>query len=167
MYYHSTLCLFVRQHGKAAFFRDAISEPIRCNCARRILRRLILEPQFFQGDLQVVRFLSSPLQNPGSQGFSHFWPVPLAFLHVHARACLHMLRRLVRCLAPGESSSESPESPRNPRFSRESRWFCSRGGRIRTRCAMFCRVGTVRHVRKSLSPDQIFDIPVSIRYRES
>jgi hypothetical protein len=24
----------------------------------------------------------------------------LAFLHVHARACLHMLRRLVRCLAP-------------------------------------------------------------------
>jgi hypothetical protein len=35
-----------------------------------------------------------------SQGFSHFWPIALAFLHVHARACLHMLRRLVRCLAP-------------------------------------------------------------------
>jgi len=34
------------------------------------------------------------------QGFSHFWPIALAFLHVHARACLHMLRRLVRCLAP-------------------------------------------------------------------
>jgi hypothetical protein len=33
------------------------------------------------------------------QGFSHFWPIALAFLHVHARACLHMLRRLVRCLA--------------------------------------------------------------------
>jgi hypothetical protein len=26
-----------------------------------------------------------------SQGFSHFWPIALAFLHVHARACLHML----------------------------------------------------------------------------
>jgi hypothetical protein len=24
----------------------------------------------------------------------------LAFLHVHACACLHMLRRLVRCLGP-------------------------------------------------------------------
>jgi hypothetical protein len=35
-----------------------------------------------------------------SQGFSHFWPIALAFLHVHARTCLHMLRRLVRCLAP-------------------------------------------------------------------
>jgi len=35
-----------------------------------------------------------------SQGFSHFWPIALAFLHVHACACLHMLRRLVRCLAP-------------------------------------------------------------------
>ena len=35
-----------------------------------------------------------------SQGFSHIWPIALAFLHVHARACLHMLRRLVRCLAP-------------------------------------------------------------------
>ena len=33
-----------------------------------------------------------------SQGFSHFWAIALAFLHVHARACLHMLRRLVRCL---------------------------------------------------------------------
>ncbi len=33
-----------------------------------------------------------------SQGFSHFLPIALAFLHVHARACLHMLRRLVRCL---------------------------------------------------------------------
>ena len=32
------------------------------------------------------------------QGFSQFWPIALAFLHVHARACLHMLRRLVRCL---------------------------------------------------------------------
>ena len=35
-----------------------------------------------------------------SQGFSHFWPIALAFLHVHARACLQVLRRLVRCLAP-------------------------------------------------------------------
>jgi len=35
-----------------------------------------------------------------SQRFSHIWPIALAFLHVHARACLHMLRRLVRCLGP-------------------------------------------------------------------
>ena len=34
------------------------------------------------------------------QGFSHIWPIALAFLHVHACACLHMLRRLVRCLGP-------------------------------------------------------------------
>ena len=33
-----------------------------------------------------------------SQGFSHFWPIALAFLYVHARACLQVLRRLVRCL---------------------------------------------------------------------
>jgi hypothetical protein len=25
------------------------------------------------------------------KGFSHFWPVALAFLHVHARACLQVL----------------------------------------------------------------------------
>jgi len=33
-----------------------------------------------------------------SQRFSHIWPIALAFLHVHARACLQVLRRLVRCL---------------------------------------------------------------------
>ena len=33
-----------------------------------------------------------------SQGFSHIGPVPLADCSAHARACLHMLRRLVRCL---------------------------------------------------------------------
>jgi hypothetical protein len=27
------------------------------------------------------------------QGFSHFLPIALAFLHVHARACLQVLRR--------------------------------------------------------------------------
>jgi hypothetical protein len=35
-----------------------------------------------------------------SQGFLHIWPIALAFLHVHARACLQVQRRLVRCLAP-------------------------------------------------------------------
>ena len=54
-----------------------------------------------------VRFLSCPQDRstfyfPLSWllGFSHFWPIALAFLHVHARACLQVLRRLVRCLAP-------------------------------------------------------------------
>ena len=58
-------------------------------CARRILRRLILEPRFFPGDLQVVRFLSSPLQNQRfSQGFSHFWPIALEFCSAHATRCM-------------------------------------------------------------------------------
>jgi len=98
----------------------------------------------------------------------------LAFLHVHARPCTSMHVHACTCcvvlcaaLVPGESSSESPESPQNPRFSREKRWFCSREGRIQTSCAMFCRVGTMRHVRKSLSPDQMFDTTFSIRYYES
>jgi hypothetical protein len=48
-----------------------------------------------------VSFLKPVLQNQRfSQGFSHFWPIALAFLHVHASACLQVLRRLVRCLAP-------------------------------------------------------------------
>jgi|LakMenEpi03Aug12_release.lakeMendotaPanAssembly.Ray.scaffolds.fasta_scaffold114587_2 hypothetical protein len=34
------------------------------------------------------------------QGFSHFWPIALAFLPIHACPCLQVLRRLVRCLAP-------------------------------------------------------------------
>jgi hypothetical protein len=35
-----------------------------------------------------------------SQGFSHFWAVPLEFVPIHACPCLQVLRRLVRCLAP-------------------------------------------------------------------
>jgi len=34
------------------------------------------------------------------QGFSHFWPITLAFLPIHACPCLQVLRRLVRCLGP-------------------------------------------------------------------
>jgi len=34
------------------------------------------------------------------QGFSHFWPIALAFLPIHACPCLQVLRRLVRCLGP-------------------------------------------------------------------
>jgi hypothetical protein len=42
--------------------------------ARRILRRLILEPPFFPGNLWVVRFLSSPLKNLGFPWvFRMFW----------------------------------------------------------------------------------------------
>jgi hypothetical protein len=44
-----------------------------------------------------VRFLSSPFKNPG---FSHFLPIALAFLPIHACPCLQVLRRLVRCLGP-------------------------------------------------------------------
>jgi hypothetical protein len=35
-----------------------------------------------------------------SQGFSHTWPIALAFLPIHACPCLQVLRRLVRCLTP-------------------------------------------------------------------
>jgi hypothetical protein len=35
-----------------------------------------------------------------SQGFSHFLPIALAFLPIHACPCLQVLRRLVRCLGP-------------------------------------------------------------------
>jgi hypothetical protein len=76
--------------------------------ARRILRRLILEPPFFPGNLWVVRFLSSPLVKPWfPQGFWHFGEVPLAFLPIHACPCLQVLRRLVRCLGPRKRFSES------------------------------------------------------------
>lgn len=34
------------------------------------------------------------------QGFSYISSIALAFLYIHARACLQMLRRLVRFLAP-------------------------------------------------------------------
>ena len=46
------------------------------------------------------RFESCPLRSKTLvlPGFLHFLPIALAFLHVHARAGLHMLRRLVRCL---------------------------------------------------------------------
>jgi hypothetical protein len=42
-----------------------------------------------QGKHQKVRFLSSPLVKPWfSQGFSHFWPVPLAVCSAHATRCM-------------------------------------------------------------------------------
>jgi hypothetical protein len=54
-----------------------------------------------QGKHEKVRFLSSPLVKPWfSQGFSHFLPIALAFLPIHACPCLQVLRRLVRCLGP-------------------------------------------------------------------
>jgi hypothetical protein len=44
------------------------------------------------GKHKKVRLLSSPLQNQRfSQGFSRFWSIAWAFLHVHARACLQVL----------------------------------------------------------------------------
>ena len=80
-------------------------------------------------------FESLPLrsQNPGHTGVFRvsgqlLW-LSCTSMHVHACTCC-----VVWCAAliPGKSSSESPESPQNPRFSRGNRWFCSRGGRIRT-----------------------------------
>jgi hypothetical protein len=75
-----------------------------------------------------VRFLSSPLKNPGFPRVFRIsgqllWLSCLS-MHVHACRCC-----VVSCaaLAPGESSSESPESSPNPRFSRENRLFCSGG----------------------------------------
>jgi len=40
----------------------------------------------------------------------HIGPIALAFLHVHARTCLHMLRRLVCCLGPKNASTSPPLS---------------------------------------------------------
>jgi len=69
--------------------------------ARRILRRLILEPPFFPGNLWVVRFLSSPLKNPGfPKVFRVFGQLLWPSVPIHACPCLQVLRRLVRCLGP-------------------------------------------------------------------
>jgi hypothetical protein len=81
-----------------------------------------------QGKQPIVRFLSSPLKNPG---FPRVFRISAKFLwlsclsmHVHACRCCVVL---CSALDPGESSCESPESSQNPRFSRESMWFCSGG----------------------------------------
>ena len=80
------------------------------------------------GKRPKVRFLSSPLKNPG---FPRVFRISAKFLwlsclsmHVHASRCCVVL---CAALAPGESSSESPESSPNPRFSRENMLFCSGG----------------------------------------
>ena len=80
------------------------------------------------GKRPKVRFLSSPLKNPG---FPRVFRISGQFLwlsclsmHVHACRCCVVL---CAALDPGESSSESPESSPNPRFSRENMWFCSGG----------------------------------------
>jgi len=61
MYYHSTLCLFVRQHGKAAFFREAISEPI--GAIARVVFRVArwYEVRVYQGIRRL--FSSCPLRS--------------------------------------------------------------------------------------------------------
>ena len=100
-----------------------------------------LDGRFFRpaakntGKTSKVRFLSSPLKNPGFPRVFRIsgqllWLSCLS-MHVHACRCCVVL---CAALAPGESSSESSESPRNPRFYREKRWFCSRGCRIRISC---------------------------------
>jgi len=75
-----------------------------------------------------VRFLSSPLKNPG---FPRVFRILGQLLWL---SCLSMPVHACRCcvvlcaaLDPGEWSSESPESSPNPRFSRENLLFCSGG----------------------------------------
>jgi len=91
MYYHSTLCLFVRQHGKAEFFRDGISEPI--GAIARVVFRVArwYEVRVSQGFVGCsVPVLSA--QKPWfSQGFLHIRPIALAFLPIHACPCLQVL----------------------------------------------------------------------------
>ena len=53
--------------------------------ARRISRRAWCRSASFPGNLWVVRILSCPLKNQRfPQGFSHFWPIALAFCSAHA-----------------------------------------------------------------------------------
>ena len=84
---------------------------------------------------EKVRFLSSPLKNPGfPRVFRILGQLPwlsCLSMHVHAcRCCPWGNHRLVRCLGLQkhfrESSSESPESSKNL-FSRENMLFCSGG----------------------------------------
>jgi hypothetical protein len=80
------------------------------------------------GKHEKVRFLSSPLKNPGFPRVFRIsgqllWSSCLS-MHVHACRCCVVL---CAALDPGESSSESPESSAKPRFSRENMWFCSGG----------------------------------------
>jgi hypothetical protein len=80
------------------------------------------------GKHQKVRFLSSPLKNPGFPRVFRIsgqllWLSCLS-MHVHACRCCVVL---CAALDLGESSCESPESSPNPRFSRENMLFCSGG----------------------------------------
>lgn len=59
-----------------------------------LARRLRISRVSYKGSIPVL----SAAKPWFSQGFSHFWQIALAFLHVHARACLQVLRRLP---APG------------------------------------------------------------------
>ena len=123
------------------------------------------------GNTPKVRFLSSPLKNPG---------FPRVFRISGQLLWPSVAPMLARCMAPCGVAFRVAH-PNSSRFSSRDGsakyWGLAwpnlapihdgGGGRIRTSCAMFCRVGTMRHVRKSLSPDQIFDTTFSIRYYES
>ena len=79
--------------------------------ARRILRRLILEPPFFPGNLWVVRFLSSPLKNPG---FPRVFRIPGQLLWSSVAPMQLGAWRLRRCI--------SRRAPKIESFL-ESRWI--------------------------------------------
>ena len=88
------------------------------------------------GKHQKVRFLSSPLVNPG---FPRVFRISGQFLWlsvpIHACPCLQVLplEKSSSCAALDPTNisvsraSESPESSHKPRFSWENMWFCSGG----------------------------------------
>jgi hypothetical protein len=86
-----------------------------------------------QGKHSKVRFLSSPLVNPGfPRVFRILGQLLWLSVPIHAcRCCPCRNHRLVRCLGPQKhfsaSSSESQESFPNPRFFSENMWFFGGG----------------------------------------
>jgi hypothetical protein len=116
---------FPKVKGLPSFSRDEAEDwP---SCPRFHSYSLLNCPKTL-GIHQKVRFLSSPLKNPGFPRVFRIlgqllWLSCLS-MHVHACRCCVVL---CAALPPGESSSESPESSSNPRFFGENGWFCSGG----------------------------------------
>jgi hypothetical protein len=91
------------------------------SCNHFAMKKPLSNSSNTQGKHSIVRFLSSPLKNPGFPRVFRIlgqllWLSCLS-MHVHACRCCVVL---CAALAPGESSSESPESSPNPRFYREN-----------------------------------------------
>jgi hypothetical protein len=68
----------------------------------------------FSEDFVVVRFLSSPLRNPGfPRGFSHFWPIALELSSAHAGSVLGACGVVFRVAHRKSSRFSSRECRRN------------------------------------------------------